>query len=190
MNEAFLIYQAKSFYNAYIMLEQIKNEEDPLLLYVPMLVNGAFAVELILKAILTKQKIEYKNEHNLKVLFDKLPLDIQKELWDFLEKKKPEYADSKKRETELIIMSDAFVKWRYCFEGNGAPAFDTSFLSAFANAAIYIMFHLGYNAFCESRSTVPIEKYDEIEKMFEDNRNSFFKSNTKYINSKEKGGKV
>lgn len=189
MNEEFLIYQAKSFYNAYIMLEQIKNEEDPLLLYVPMLVNGAFAVELILKAILTKQKIEYKNEHNLKVLFDKLPLDIQKELWDFLEKKKPEYADHKKRETELIIMSDAFVKWRYCFEDKNAPAFDSSFLSAFANAAIYIMFHLGYNAFFVE-SNIPTETYDEIEKKFEDNRNSFFQSSTKYINSKEKGGKV
>lgn len=188
MNERFLIYQAKSFYNAYIALEQIKNEEDPFLLYVPMLVNGAFAVELTLKAILTKQKIEYKNEHNLKVLFDKLPLDIQKELWDFLEKKKPEYADSQKRETELIIMSDAFVKWRYCFEGEGAPAFDTSFLSAFANAAIYIMFHLGYNTFIQS--TISTETDDEIEKKFEDNRNYFFQSSTEYINTKEKGGKV
>ena len=190
MNEAVLIYQAKAFYNAYIMFDQIKNEEDPLLLSVPALVNGAFAVELTLKAILTKQKIEYKNEHNLKVLFDKLPLDIQKELWDFLEKKKPEYADYKKRETELIIMSDAFVKWRYCFEGEGAPAFDTSFLSAFANAAICTMFGLGYNVFLEARSPVPIEKYDEIEKKFEDNRNYFFQSSTEYINTKEKGGKV
>ena len=146
MNEDFLIYQAKSFYNAYIALEQIKNEDDPLLLLVPMLVNGAFSIELTLKAILTKQEIEYKNEHNLKVLFDKLPLNIQKELWDYLEKKKPEYANTQKREAELIIMSDAFVKWRYCYE-ESAPAFDVSFLSAFANAAIYIMFNLGYNTF-------------------------------------------
>ncbi len=188
MNETFLIYQAKSFYNAYIALEQIKIEEDPFIYLVPMLVNGAFSVELTLKAILTKQGIEYKNEHNLKVLFDKLPLNIQNELWDYLEKKKPEYADTQKRETELIIMSDAFVKWRYCFEGKSAPSFDINFLSAFANAAIYIMFHLGYNTFI--KPTITTETDDEIEKKFEDNRNSFFQSSTKYINSKEKGGKA
>lgn len=189
MNEAFLIYQAKSFYNTYIALEQIKNEEDPIIYLVPMLVNGAFSVELTLKAILTKQGIEYKNEHNLKVLFDKLPLNIQNELWDYLKRKKPEYADTQKREKELIIMSDAFVKWRYCFEGESAPAFDINFLSAFANAAIGTMFHLGYNMFI-SPATIATETDDEIEKKIEDNRNSFFQSSTKYINSKKKGDKV
>ena len=49
----FLIYQAKSFYNAYIALEQINQScELPLMHYVPMLVNGAFSIEITLKAIL------------------------------------------------------------------------------------------------------------------------------------------
>lgn len=43
-----LAYQAKSFYNAYIALEQLK-PDDKMLLMVPKLVNGAFSIELILK---------------------------------------------------------------------------------------------------------------------------------------------
>lgn len=188
VNDAFLIYQAKSFYNAYIALEQIKNENDPIMYLIPMLANGAFSVELALKAILTKQGIKYKNEHNLKVLFDKLPSNIQNDLWNYLVTKKPEYADTQKRETELIIMSDAFVKCRYCFEGDGAPAFDINFLSAFANAAIYTMFNLGYNTYITP--SVHTETDAEIEKKIEDNRNSFLQSSTKYIKSKKTGGKV
>ena len=188
MNDDFLVYQAKSFYNAYIALEQINNEDDPLLLYIPRLVNGAFAAEITLKAILTKQGIVYKNEHNLKILFDKLPSSIQKDFWDFLETKKPEYADVLKREKELLIMSDAFVKWRYCFEGNNAPAFDINFLSAFANAAIYIMFSLGYNAFLKPSNTTKTE--EEIEKMLEDNRNANYQNSITYINKKQQGGKI
>ena len=70
----FLIYQAKSFYNAYIALEQINQLCDkPLMYYVPMLVNGAFSIEITLKAILSENQIDYGKEHNLVVLFQQLP---------------------------------------------------------------------------------------------------------------------
>ena len=180
MDDDFLVYQAKSFYNAYIALEQLKVDDDPLLLFVPKLVNGAFAVELTLKAILNKYGIKYDKEHNLKVLFDKLPSNIQVDFWKYLISKKPEYADKEKRENELIIMSNAFVKWRYCFESD-APAFDETFLSAFANSAIYMMFHLGYNVFFGAPETV--DNYEEIEKKLEQNRKKYYESNIKYINS-------
>ena len=89
-------------------------------------------------------------------------------------------------------MSNAFEKWRYCFEGNNAPAFDINFLSAFANAAIYMMFHLGYNAFSKPSNSTKTD--EEIEKMLEDNRNTNYQKSlnyvNKYVNKKEKGGKV
>lgn len=61
IRENHLVFQAKSFYNAYIALEQISRQsEDDLLLLIPTIVNGAFSCELTLKAILAKNKIEYE----------------------------------------------------------------------------------------------------------------------------------
>ena len=184
MKNPFLVYQAKSFYNAYIALEQLKAEEDELLYLVPRLVNGAFSAELIIKAILIEQNIPYSNEHNLKILFDKLPADIQNRIWEFLTLKAPEYSDITKCETELLIMSDAFVQWRYCFEGS-PPAFDSRFLSAFTNALIFVMFDLGYNVFFSKlNNAFTQEKYADIDKMFEDNRKNFITVNQEKIQKK------
>lgn len=85
MKNPILVYQAKSFYNAFILLEQTKVEDDELLLVVPRLVYGAFSVEVTLKAILTEQGISYGKEHNLKTLFEKLPFEIQNQIWGYLE---------------------------------------------------------------------------------------------------------
>lgn len=52
MQAEFLIFQAKSFYNAYLNLERIDMQSGDFLFTVPMLVNGAFSIELSLKAIL------------------------------------------------------------------------------------------------------------------------------------------
>ena len=67
MNADLLVYQAKSFYNAYIALDQLSRDDSDalLLLFAPLIVNGAFSTELTLKAILAKNKIEYGKEHNL-----------------------------------------------------------------------------------------------------------------------------
>lgn len=190
MNNPNLVYQAKSFYNAYIALEQLK-PDDELLLLVPKLVNGAFSVELIIKAILVEQDIAYNNEHNLKILFEKLPLDIQSKIWKYLEEKAPEYSDKTRRTNELLLMSDAFVEWRYCYEGKNAPAFDARFLSAFANAAICTMFNLGYNAsFVKSEIKVSSDVCDDIDKKIEDNRRECMKSNIEKIRKKEGGKKA
>lgn len=186
MDNPFLIYQAKSFYNAFIALEQLKAPEDELLFVVPKLVNGAFAIELTIKAILNEQGISYEHEHNLKILFEKLPEGIQKRVWSFLAQKTPEYSDVAKCENELLIMSESFVQWRYCFEA-GAPSFDTRFLSAFANALIFVMFDLGYNAFYVA-SSIPFgsEGYAEVDKKFEDNRAAYAKMNREKIQNKQR----
>ena len=179
----FLIYQAKSFYYAYNALEQINQScEQPLLYYVPMLVNGAFSIEITLKAILAENQIDYGKEHNLVVLFKKLPDSFKVELLGHLLEKIPEYEKMEKCAEELILISNAFVDWRYAFEGETAPAFDIRFLSAFANAAICTMFS-HYNV-----DVVPsIEKTksdEEIEEMFHKNREDCKDANLNYIQRK------
>ena len=169
MSTDFIVYEAKAFYNAYIFLEQLNREcEDKMLLYIPILVNGAFSIEITLKAILFKKGIEYGKEHNLLILFEMLPNAIQDEIWSHLAEKAPEYADQQRRTDELTLISNAFVDYRYVFEGKPVPVFDMRFLSAFANAAICTMFSLGYNLFLIPGTS---EKTDqEIDNMFENNR--------------------
>ena len=180
-----LIYQAKSFYNAYIALDQINRTcEDPLLYYVPMLVNGAFSIELTLKAILAENQIDYKKEHNLLLLFQLLPDSFQTELISHLIEKAPEYDDPEKCAEELILISNAFVDWRYPFEGKQAPAFDARFLSAFANAAIWTMFS-HYNA-NYVRSTDKNVTDEEIEEMIRQNREECKNANLTLMQKKSK----
>lgn len=59
MNADLLVYQAKAFYNAYIALDQLSRDDSDtlLLLFAPLVVNGTFSVELALKAILAKTKL-------------------------------------------------------------------------------------------------------------------------------------
>ena len=115
MRSDFLVYEAKSFYNAYIALEQLsKADTTPeLLLYAPMVVNGSFSIELTLKAILVKNHISYGKEHNLLVLFRLLPKPFQDELLTHLIEKAPEYINPEKCVEELVLLSNAFVDWRY-----------------------------------------------------------------------------
>lgn len=185
MRTEFLIFQAKSFYNAYIALEQINQScEQPTVYYVPMLVNGAFSIEITLKAILAENNIEYGKEHNLVVLFQQLPDDFKIELLSHLLEKAPEYADMDKCAEELILISNAFVDWRYAFEGKSAPAFDLRFLSAFANAAIWTMIS-HYNV--DVVSYIDKTKTDEeIEEMFRKNREDGLVTNLKLIQKKRK----
>ena len=44
MNADLLVYQAKAFYNAYIALDQLSRDDSDtlLLLFAPLVVNGAF----------------------------------------------------------------------------------------------------------------------------------------------------
>lgn len=189
MKNPYLVYQAKSFYNAYHVLQQVTFDSDELLLVAPKFVYGSFAVELTIKAILVEQDIPYNNEHNLKLLFDMLPLNIQERVWSYLSTKFPEYSDIDKCQTELLIMSEAFVQWRYYYESNSAaPSFDGRFLAAFANAMIFVMFDLGYNTFFTKSEAIPpfTEKYAEIDKKFEENRKEYIEKNRDIIQKKQR----
>lgn len=140
MNADLLVYQAKAFYNAYIALDQLSRDDSDtlLVLFAPLVVNGAFSVELALKAILAKNQIEYGKEHNLLILFQMLPKSFQQELWAYLIEKAPEYAGFEKGLDELILLSNAFVDWRYAFEGKPVPAIESRFLAAFAKMQRFI----------------------------------------------------
>ena len=116
MQAEFLIFQAKSFYNAYLNLERIDMQSGDFLFTVPMLVNGAFSIELSLKAILTRNSISYKKEHNLLVLFRMLPEEFQCEVIGYLLEKAPEYKDMEKFTKEFVLVSNAFVDCRYGFQ--------------------------------------------------------------------------
>ena len=185
MRSDFLVYEAKSFYNAYIALEQLsKADTTPeLLLYAPMVVNGSFSIELTLKAILVKNHISYGKEHNLLVLFRLLPKPFQDELLTHLIEKAPEYINPEKCVDELVLLSNAFVDWRYAFEDNPAPAIDSRFLSAFANAAIWTMFS-HYNV--DLVPSTQVEPDDEIEQKFRENRELCKEANLRRIEKKNK----
>lgn len=185
MSTDFIIYEAKAFYNAYINLEQLNREcEDKMLLYIPMLVNGAFSIEITLKAILFKKGIRYGKEHNLLILFEMLPKSIQDEIWSHLTEKAPEYTDQKRRIDELTLISNAFVDYRYVFEGETVSAFDARFLSAFANAAIWTMFSFGYNSFLIPGTSEKTER--EIGDMIENNRAESIRVIQAHIEKKRK----
>ena len=175
MNADLLVYQAKSFYNAYIALDQLSRDDSDalLLLFAPLIVNGAFSTELTLKAILAKNKIEYGKEHK----------SFQQELWTFLTEKAPEYANFERGLNELILLSNAFVDWRYAFEGNPVPAIESRFLAAFANAAIRTMFS-HYNT--DLRPVAKTESDNAIEQKFRDNREKCKEINLKMIKKKTK----
>ena len=185
MNADLLVYQAKSFYNAYIALDQLSRDDSDalLLLFAPLIVNGAFSTELTLKAILAKNQIEYGKEHNLLILFQMLPKSFQQELWTFLTEKAPEYANFERGLDELILLSNAFVDWRYAFEGNPVPAIESRFLAAFANAAIRTMFS-HYNT--DLRPVAKTESGNAIEQKFRDNREKCKEINLKMIKKKTK----
>lgn len=185
MNADLLVYQAKSFYNAYIELDRLSRDDSDtlLLLFAPLVVNGTFSVELALKAILAKNHIEYGKEHNLLILFQMLPESFQQELWAYLIEKAPEYAGSEKRLDELFLLSNAFVDWRYAFEGNPVPAIESRFLAAFANAAIQTMFS-HYNT--DLRPVAKTESDNVIEQKFRDNCEECKEINLKMIKKKTK----
>ena len=186
MGKEFLIYQAKSFYNAYINLESLYNTSKDIMFYIPSLVNGAFSIELSIKAILSMNNIKYEKEHNLVVLFSLLPEAIQNLIWEWVSRKTPVYSDKQKRNTELILISDAFTQLRYCFEDSSATSIDSRFLSVFANATIGVMFSLGYNVDYVRRqeNEVDAETIRMVDEGIERNRSEVYSRNKHYIEKK------
>lgn len=162
-----LAFEAKSFYNAFLNLQKIDSNSPAPYFYLPAIVNGAFSIELAIKSILTENGIKYGKEHNLLELFLLLPDRYRYEFWMFFYQKAPQYQDANEWCNELILISDSFVDYRYCFEKQ-TPAFDLDFFTAFA-----------YAAFCTLTSHFSVEikqtnatqiSTEEMDKMIEQNR--------------------
>jgi len=106
---------------------------------------------------------------------------VQNDIWKWVKEKTPEYVNEKKRNDELILISEAFTQCRYFYE-LGIPPFETRFLSSFANAVIGVMFKMGLNVDCEP---INCDKSEiEISELYEKNKNKTISNNMKYISKK------
>lgn len=162
-----LAFLAKSFFEAYQILKQRNAELMIPRYFAPIIVNGAFATELALKSILTENHMNYKKEHNLWALFMLLPTDLAIDVVNRSMSITAAYQELGKWVDEMILISEAFVDWRYCFE-NRTPAFDVAFFDSFV-CAVYETFISHYNVeMTEDNSRVKTDS--ELEEMFADNR--------------------
>ena len=107
--------------NHFYELAHFLDKDDPMDLLsgtcYPFAVNISLACELYMKAILIHFSDEdaFPQDHNLKLLFDKLPKNLKaiiaKEVSDEVE-------TINAIEDFLNTQKDTFVKWRYAFERN------------------------------------------------------------------------
>ena len=133
MKKCYLAFQAKIFYETFVVLRQMISGKNGIVrYYVPYIVNGAFSAELALKSILTENEIVYQKEHNLLKLFFLLPKVYRDEIISRFILLYPTY-NQENLSVDLVLLSDAFIDWRYSFEGNVAPM-DTKFADSFITA--------------------------------------------------------
>lgn len=160
-----LRYQAGSFLNTYINLCAMNAEAKDLTFVIPMVVNGAFAAELSLKAILTENGIEYSNVHSLLYLFMLLPDDFALEVINRSMERAPAFRDFQVWENQLFLISDAFEEWRYSYEAKHSLILDTNFLQAFVQALnSTLTAHYGS---VKAEPVDTMEEDEEIEKKFQ-----------------------
>lgn len=97
---------------------------------VPEAVNLAFSCEIFLKTLLFFNDVKYKRKHKLEDLFDELPQKYKTEIEErcFLE-----YGvlHDSFGFSLLSNVSDAFEKWRYCYEHHNLQL-EIGFLCIFA----------------------------------------------------------
>lgn len=116
------------------MIEILPEHNNPTLLEVPYIVNGAFACELALKYLLIKNQISFcisAKGHNLEYLFNLLPFSIKQSL-----KTKLKIAGNI-NETELAenihLHADSFNQWRYMFANKSNNMHYNKFFGIFVN---------------------------------------------------------
>lgn len=82
--------------------------------FYPSVVNASVACELLMKAIMIKRSAssEFKEGHDLKILFEALPISDQSEI----ERKFAESYTAKQLSVVLDDCKMAFVYWRYPME--------------------------------------------------------------------------
>lgn len=106
-------------------------------LFVPVVVNSAFACELFMKSMLPSDT----RGHKLDDLFALLDNDIQERIRSFtidkMKKLKPEYSDTD-FQNDLLHNNNVFAEWRYFHEGN-SNSVNLQFISLFMKAIFNVI---------------------------------------------------
>lgn len=100
---------------------------------IPMIVCSAFAIEVQIKALLQKLRLERPkgDQHDISLLFSALPGKLQQDLLAFQESYTQ--ASPEQARKELGAHKDTFKRWRYPYESHGLAA-KPSFVFGFALA--------------------------------------------------------
>ena len=159
----------KSFYATWELLSEntdLNGVDDYLLAWI---VNGAFACELGLKYILSMENTEYNKTHLLHDLFNLLPNDIKREIWNELKSTNKFYTDEHINQG-IFYISNAFEDFRYAFE-------HTIFIdTTFANDFFKIVFnHVNkYPSYCLKECQATDEDEKNYDKAFERAQSEMF----------------
>jgi len=100
----------------------------------PSVVCMAFSVELFLKCLILVEKGNFQPTHKIQELYLKLPMTSQKAISDKFDEfiatsptiraMQAEYPNiSSKLDDVLKVVNEAFVDWRYIFEGNAGSLY-------------------------------------------------------------------
>ena len=164
MNILGLKYQAGSFLTAYINLvilndQSLNIKPSSPIFTIPMIVNGAFAAELSLKAILSSCGINYEKSHNLLYLFTILPEDLALEIVNRSIAAAPIFKHIDEWLKQLMLISDGFEHWRYSYDTGVPIVVNFNFLQAFVQATSNTLTdHFGS---VELKETLPNENSEE-----------------------------
>ncbi len=116
------------------IVETPPEHENPTLLVVPYIVNGAFACELALKYLLVENQISFcisAQGHDLEYLFGLLPPQLRQSLKDKL--KKAANIDETKLRKNIHLHAESYNQRRYMFQYIDDNMYYNKFFGVFVN---------------------------------------------------------
>ena len=116
------------------IVETPPEHENPTLLVVPYIVNGAFACELALKYLLVENQISFcisVKGHDLEYLFGLLPPRLKQSLKDKL--KKAANIDETELRKNIHLHAESYNQWRYMFQYIDNNMYYNKFFGVFVN---------------------------------------------------------
>lgn len=103
-------------------------------LIIPQVVLQIFSCELSLKALLLRENIVYTNTHDLKSLFNKLPIQYKNNIKiSVVNDMRLKFKETCDFENELENISNMFIKLRYYFEDENNKEITVGFIDAFSS---------------------------------------------------------
>ena len=103
-------------------------------LIIPQVVLQIFSCELSLKALLLRENIVYTNTHDLKSLFNKLPIQYKNNIKiSVVNDMRLKFKETCDFENELENISNMFIKLQYYFEDENNKEITVGFIDAFSS---------------------------------------------------------